>query len=1502
MSRRTRPGVVVAVLGVIGLIGIATTMTHAQRGRPRGDTTYFTSQVQVAGSRAVTQKIDMVKRDLESGEFDRCVRTVQAIIDRHGAGAYSNESGRFVGVRDFCNQFLADLPKEGLDLYRTLFDPRAGELYRRGIDEQNPDVLRDVYLRYVMTSYGKKAMGNAVWMLLESGRLEDAVDLALLFRETWKNDDTFGPTVTAALTLGLRKLGRADDLVRLEHELSRTDDARLHVDGRETKLRAFVADTVRETPRLAPRESTPYTSQVFNEAQWTAEIILTSNKQSTPFTTLDDFRSRTSADRYHWNPIEPVMDEGAVYLNTGTTLRSISLFTGTDKWPPVRGPVETTQARRNLDVNFHCTLDNDMLFGALETPVKREQRIWNFTPQFAVPHRQLVAVDASTGRVAWSHYFFKGRTREETELIAELNINSAPLVIGDKLYVAGSRFHTNFEHYLCCFDRKTGAMRWWTFVLTGQMEQNMFGNPVRESMPGQIVESNGVLYYSTNVGAVAAVDARLGTLRFTTEYQQTPIPRKMRFDGSVLERAPGWRHCPPIDLGRHVLFAPTDSLDLIAVDKTSGRSTRVATRSAANRYRYVVGPYRDMFMVAGLELAFFDAKTLKLLGKTPIARNRGGALHGAAGRPTIAGNQLYLTARSHREDKLMIWDLNRKTLTQNIDFGVDARDHVSRLGNFTSADDVVVLAATDPRRGRTRVRCFFDERTVRNRLATALENTPHDPRLHIRSGALAMQTKAWAKALSAFERAHDLATRSQTTGSKWQTRARQALYRIYVELAEQPSGVLGEIDLDRLTCLERAFVYAADRAQQVDILFHILARHASDRDWTGVEATATRITNNFSDSPYDYIELFQTLVPELPLRRRYPQAGMVATLVSASVADRVSRREAAVERYQRLLANYPNAVLGARSAWQLAFERIDKLIKRHGRKLYAPQDEQARRLYNEARQSNDASLLRRMLDLYPNSELVRDAYGEMARLTLGTPENRTPERIARATQVAHEFMWRFGEATSEMVLRLAEGLAAGGANDSLQSLARYAEKALDGTQVRRGESRVALKNVISELAGNAGADTVAPKPKFAFEFSEAWRKVGEGRDASWALLDTTGHFTADRAGAFLVHGQGRLWCIDAAGGDVHWTFDLPHRPSTKPQVVDGRVVLLEESLFVLDARTGKTLWTRPAAPGEEFVALVASHGKLFTVVRPTTSELRFGIRAHNLLDGTLVNEVAFEGIPHSAISASDRWIMVPVSYKPKVMIIDALTGAEARGIVGGLEYLDAFEPQLSRNGRVVTVSADESGGRRLRGTDPLTGRHVWSRPIESGRIRSLLRTPDRLAIQITARQVNRGEIKPRLAIYDITNGTALYNRNLRDGTVIRGDRSVLFGDRFFAVTRFTQMNRSRRNAPRSSIQVEAFSLETDTSPWRTSGLPRAHSVQIEAWDDGLVIGVTESLATHNGRRPSRTSIYTVDGRSGRLLGDQELDERRTPRFNRTMMLVGDRLVVSDGPTLKVFKP
>jgi len=210
----------------------------------------------------------------------------------------------------------------------------------------------------------------------------------------------------------------------------------------------------------------------------------------------------------------------------------------------------------------------------------------------------LICLDLATqGKLVWPG---DGRLLPDDDKWA---FEGAPLVDGGNVYVAMRRSDVRPQAHVACYDADTARLRWRTFVCSAE---GPGGGQVEEMTHSLLTLDHGVLYFNTNLGAVAAINARDGQLQWATLY---PRAGKMSTEGNPSPHF--FRDLNPCIFYRGMLFAaPSDSRWVFSLDASTGQF-RGATEP--NDVVHLLGVGGDNLIASGTKLWWIDVNDVKLV-------------------------------------------------------------------------------------------------------------------------------------------------------------------------------------------------------------------------------------------------------------------------------------------------------------------------------------------------------------------------------------------------------------------------------------------------------------------------------------------------------------------------------------------------------------------------------------------------------------------------------------------------------------------------------------------------------------------------------------------------------------------------------------------------------------------------------------------------------------------------------------------------------------------------
>lgn len=241
-----------------------------------------------------------------------------------------------------------------------------------------------------------------------------------------------------------------------------------------------------------------------------------------------------------------------------------------------------------------------------------------------------VALDLETGDVRWD-------TQNRSESIFhEAGVFSPPLVAGGNVCFAALFVHAEPEVHVIALDATTGALRWSAFVCSGTRTQGAM-----VACTPTLSESNGRLYCCTNVGAIAALEARTGTILWITSYRGSSAAAA---GGQPPIRSSRPRPAMPVPnfplvRGGDCYFLPTDRSGVFIARTSDGSLKGVPETGSA---RYLAG-LTERWLVVSDGAESFSAIDREGLVTSAHSRLHSNSIAGTliAGRPVLTDEVWY---------------------------------------------------------------------------------------------------------------------------------------------------------------------------------------------------------------------------------------------------------------------------------------------------------------------------------------------------------------------------------------------------------------------------------------------------------------------------------------------------------------------------------------------------------------------------------------------------------------------------------------------------------------------------------------------------------------------------------------------------------------------------------------------------------------------------------------------------------------------------------------------
>ncbi len=689
-SDRLRAGSEIRRVGLVVAIAMTCQLSRGQF-EPRVPATRPNSKVYFDSSHNADAYLRSADNHVKSGDFAEAVDIFQNVIQQYGdkvvevpadvAGG-GEDSRLSVNARRECQRRIAALPPEARALYRSRVDSQAERWFRQGAANRDRALLRRVVDQAFCSSWGDDALDLMGDLAFQDGQFAEA-----LSAYTQLLPDRVGgiqgpvhpdPSVALARVAAKKFLCRAaigehpPGPAEVEAYAAAQPDGPSTFAGRRGPIGRSLADAIRDD-HLAPtaqsdgrwptfagsptRDRVAPDSIDVGSLQWRVDLepISPSRPPSYRGRNLGVVpAAQVPAERllaYH--PIVVgdqvlVADDRfitAFNLNSRPGEPSGSSAVHVDhawKTPDLLGPAAAGRASGGL-ARFTLTAQGNRVFARVGPPpatmmtmnrMGMGMGMGGSSPSF------VVALDRSSpdgGKILW---------RREASEIALPKRNAAggsrnavfegsPVADARNVYVAMTDRIEMTATYVACLDAANGATRWVRYVCeaNANVDQFMAGGP---EISHRLLTLDGpTLYYQTNLGAVASIDAETGGIRWLATY-----PWAGRSGGG-----PGHERDlnPAIVHDGLVIVAPDDAPAIYAFDAATGRlAWKTDPIPDDVKLTHLLGVAKGQLIATGDRVLWYDARNGKLAHAWP---DNAQAVQGF-GRGILAGDRVYWPTRT----------------------------------------------------------------------------------------------------------------------------------------------------------------------------------------------------------------------------------------------------------------------------------------------------------------------------------------------------------------------------------------------------------------------------------------------------------------------------------------------------------------------------------------------------------------------------------------------------------------------------------------------------------------------------------------------------------------------------------------------------------------------------------------------------------------------------------------------------------------------------------------
>jgi len=568
---------------------------------------------------AVTKKLKTAEDYLAAQQWEAAIEVLNGIIDSQSDTLVAASTGRYVSAGAYSHLLLSRLPADALALYRRKTDPQARQWFEKGRQTRDVSLLRRVLKLAYVGSYGDDALsllGEWEW---ERGKIDTA-------QRYWKQLLPADEQSPASLRYPDPQLGGATVLARLmlcnlaEGNFGRAERqrARIHREfpdatgtlaGKTGRL-ADIADALLSKAKGWTLPASGTTAQTFGGTMSRQQILPTAvdvaaEQWSVQFSEREqqrfEFPSRQPA--FPMQPalsVHPLVHEGIVYFSDADRIYAYNLRTGKPAWPGPEGEEDNAviyQLHDNLfrisphDAagvpRFSMTIHDGRLYARMGTPMtSRSERALNADIQTA-----LVVLDLDPKQ---------GQGKLLTKVSADRfglgetpwSFEGSPVVGGNRVYIVLRRGQPQMQINVACFDATSGRLIWNRKVCAAVSNIGRNNNLITHQL---LTLAENKLFISTDLGAVAALDARDGAPLWVLTYESSPAKSPAVFSDHTKQGL-----LPCMYHQGTVYAAPNDSNRIFAIDAQSG--VVKWQRRLGDRIRHLLGVGQGNLIVSGNSL------------------------------------------------------------------------------------------------------------------------------------------------------------------------------------------------------------------------------------------------------------------------------------------------------------------------------------------------------------------------------------------------------------------------------------------------------------------------------------------------------------------------------------------------------------------------------------------------------------------------------------------------------------------------------------------------------------------------------------------------------------------------------------------------------------------------------------------------------------------------------------------------------------------------------------
>lgn len=584
--------------------------------------------------------LDRAERFLDNQQWDDAIEALMRLIESGDSNLVAIDEHRYVRLSEYCQRLLAKLPAEPLARYRRLVDVTAETWYRQGREQHDASLLRRVADQYLHSSWGNAALHALGELELQRGHYQAARNAWLKIKTSEISaDQTLSSTdfelspasVQARLALVAIREGSWQLAEELTEAFGREHpQATGRLGGREVVLADYLSallQQARKWPRRTKREKWP---------TYAGSLQRTGNSP---------VESRASSYELLWsksldNPqlsIFPIVVDDLVIFQDVSSVQAKQLADGRDAFAAAGELFQSRSGEKNQSGRLFHTLNatGRVVYGVTAVPLGPSQRRQNN------PFKShLWSLDLQRdGALAMSV------TCDD----ANATFTGAPVIVNSRAYVTIQATEHSARTGIDCYDISTGRRLWRRWLCQSNTPAT---GRVTELASNLLTYDAGILYASTNLGAIAAVRAADGEVVWLRTYSRKPA------------RSYYSRPRPCVYHQAAVFALPSDSENLISLDASNGAIRWLLPIRGAQAEIVHVDDERLILANANADVVDrFTGEPINVENENAIAAGSLGSLPGITeANLALAGD--YLVAAGKEELSVFKHDVPKETDTK----------------------------------------------------------------------------------------------------------------------------------------------------------------------------------------------------------------------------------------------------------------------------------------------------------------------------------------------------------------------------------------------------------------------------------------------------------------------------------------------------------------------------------------------------------------------------------------------------------------------------------------------------------------------------------------------------------------------------------------------------------------------------------------------------------------------------------------------------------------------